>query len=248
VTSVAVRGGVVGAVERGGRISLSLLGPFELRCDGEYISLPPTAQRVLAFAALHDRPMMRPYVAGTLWTNASEERAAASLRSSLWRLHQPGHRLVVASSTHVGLAPEIDVDVRRAYDVAQRLLAGAPDGGDVIPADIRLDEELLPDWYDEWLLLERERLRQLSLHALEALAERLIVTGRLGEALEAALAALRGEPLRESAHRLLIRVHLAEGNAGEALGQYRLCRHLLRDRLGLEPSPQLDELVRPLTR
>jgi DNA-binding SARP family transcriptional activator len=227
-------------------VSLSLLGTFELRCHGESVSVPPSAQRVLAFAALHERPLQRPYVAGTLWMNASEERAAASLRSSLWRLRRPGHRLVLATSTHVCLAPEVDVDVRRAYELAHQLLA---DSGreDVLPADTSLEGELLPDWYDDWLLLERERFRQLSLHALEALAERLIAAGRLGQALEAALAAVRGEPLRESAHRVLIRVHLAEGNAGEALGQYRVCRRLLADQLGLAPSPQLDALVQPLT-
>jgi DNA-binding SARP family transcriptional activator len=48
--------------------------------------------------------------------------------------------------------------------------------------------------------------------------------------------------LRESAHRALIRVHLAEGNRFEAQRQYDLCRRLLRDRLDIEPSPQLEAL------
>ena len=56
----------------------------------------------------------------------------------------------------------------------------------------------------------------------------------------------RGEPLRESAHRALIRVHLAEGNAGEALRQYDLYAGMLWRQLGLGPSPLIEELVRPL--
>ncbi|HEY6203669.1 MAG TPA: bacterial transcriptional activator domain-containing protein [Candidatus Limnocylindria bacterium] len=79
--------------------------------------------------------------------------------------------------------------------------------------------ELLADWCDEWVLLERERLRQLRLHALEVLTQRLVTVGRYADAMEVALAALRSEPLRESAHRAVISVHLAEGNRSEALRQ-----------------------------
>jgi len=62
-----------------------------------------------------------------------------------------------------------------------------------------LSADLLPDWYDDWVLLEAEDWRQLRLHALEALAGRLIALGRWGEAANAAGAAVRAEPLRESA-------------------------------------------------
>jgi DNA-binding SARP family transcriptional activator len=223
--------------------SLSLLDAFELRCDGQRVRLPMSAQRLLAFVALHERPLLRVYVAGSLWIDVSEERAGASLRSTLWRLNRPGHRLVEATSTHLRLAPELDVDLRRAVGLAHRLVDGTASSEDLDSGEVSLRGELLPDWYDDWLLFERERFRQLSLHALEALAERLAADGRLGRALEAALSAVRGEPLRESAHRALIRVHLAEGNRGEAVRQYELCRRLLRDRLGVEPSPQLDELM-----
>ena len=67
--------------------------------------------------------------------------------------------------------------------------------------------------------------------------------GKVARALEAALSAVRAEPLRESAHRVLIRVHLAEGNRGEAIRQYELCRRLLRERLGVEPTEQLERLL-----
>jgi DNA-binding SARP family transcriptional activator len=107
---------------------------------------------------------------------------------------------------------------------------------------------LLPDWYDDWVLMERERHRQLSLHALEALAEKLIAVAQHGRAIGVALAAVANEPLRESAHRILIRAHLAEGNVGEAVRQYRLYRRLLRRQLGLDPSPQMEALVRGLSR
>jgi DNA-binding SARP family transcriptional activator len=230
--------------QRDKSVRLSLLNAFALVCDGVTIELPLTAQRLLAFVALHDHPLQRAYVSGVLWADSTQDRAAGSLRSSLWRLHRPGYQLIDASSTHLHLADGVEVDVRRGLAHARGLLAGADVDGD----DAALHGELLPDWYDDWVLFERERFRQLALHALEAQAERLLELGRPLQALEGALAAVRSEPLRESAHRLLIRVHLAEGNAVEALRQFELCRRLLRDRLGLDPSPQLVELVASLTR
>jgi DNA-binding SARP family transcriptional activator len=242
---------VVGAQDRLSpeRISLSLLDAFELRLGDEPVSLPPTAQRLLAFLALHERPLLRPYVAGTLWLDTPEDRASANLRSSLWRLNRPGHLLVEATNLQLRLAPQVRVDVRETSDLAHRLLSDAHawEGSELGLARTRLTGELLPDWYDDWVLIERERLRQLNLHALEALGERLLAAHRLSDALEIALAAIAVEPLRESAHRLLIKIHLEEGNAGEAIRQYRFCTRLFHDQLGIEPSTQLTDLVANLT-
>ncbi|MQA86310.1 MAG: hypothetical protein GEV03_17165 [Streptosporangiales bacterium] len=87
---------------------------------------------------------------------------------------------------------------------------------------------------------------QVRLHALEALCAHHRASGRLDTALQAGLAAVACEPLRESAHRQLARVHLAEGNPSEALRQYDLYRRLLRTELGLAPSPKFRQLVAPL--
>jgi len=106
--------------------------------------------------------------------------------------------------------------------------------------------ELLPGWYDDWVLIERERHRQLSLHALEMICELLTAAGRFGPAVTAGLAAVREEPLRESAHRGLIQAYLAEGNPSEALRDYRLYEKLLWRELRLKPSGRLSELVSPL--
>ena len=111
-----------------------------------------------------------------------------------------------------------------------------------------LSAALLRDWYDEWLLLERDRWNQLRLHALEALAERLLAASEYSQALDAALTAVWVEPLRESAHRILIRVHAAEGNLSEAVGQYHRYRQLLNRELRTPPTAQMEELMRALTR
>jgi DNA-binding SARP family transcriptional activator len=94
--------------------------------------------------------------------------------------------------------------------------------------------------------VHRECFRQLRLRALEALCAHRRDSGRLGEALEAGLTAVAADPLRESAHRELFAVHLAQGNAAEALRQYHFYRDMLRSQLGLTPSPVMREMVAPL--
>jgi len=220
-------------------VVLHLLAGFGVEVAGEEVPLPGSAQRVVAFVALHERPVLRTYVAGTLWLDSPEERAANSLRSALWRVHRHSAELVVADAQTLRLGPCVRVDLRDAEARARTELAGGSSG--IRPSALTLD--LLPDWYEDWVLLERERFRQLRLRALESMCTRLAAAGKPDAALEAGMLALAGEPLRESAHRVLVSFHLAEGNAAEALRQFRLCRRLLLEQLGVEPSALMLELV-----
>jgi DNA-binding SARP family transcriptional activator len=229
------------------RLDLRLLNGFELFGNGEPILFPPGVQRLIAFLALSDRPLQRVYVACKLWIDTTEDRAFANLRSTLWRANRSGHHLVATLSSQLALAPEVRVDVREARAQARRVLEGGTPPEDLNLDGLALSAELLPDWYDDWVMIERERYRQLGLHALEALAQRLVALGRYGEAVDAALAAVAGEPLRESAHRTLIGIHVAEGNPSEALRQYELFRTTLDEALGLAPSPRMEALVAGLT-
>lgn len=227
-------------------VRLSLLRAFEVRRAGRVIELPLSAQRLLAFLALHHRPLRRGFVAGTLWPDVTEERAAGNLRSALWRLRHPEVDLVEATATHLKLGDNVEVDLRLASSLARQVIDLAE--GAEVPA---VDEEpfsadVLPDWYDEWLPLERERFRQVRLHALETMCERLAGIGRYAEAVQVGLAAVAGDPLRESAQRALVKAYLAEGNRGEGIRQYRSYRKLLHDELGLEPSPLMVGLVATL--
>jgi DNA-binding SARP family transcriptional activator len=225
---------------------LSLLEGFELRLNGEAVELPLSAQRLVAFLALHNRPLQRGFVAGNLWLDSSEERAGANLRSALWRLHRHGRQLIDARAGRLSLASDVRVDVHQAAEQARRLIetngsghVEDPDGG----FELTLTGELLPDWYEDWILGERERFRQLRVHALESLCDRLSAAGRHAQAIEAGLTAVASEPLRESAHRALIRSYLAEGNPAEAIRQYRAYERMLSDELGAQPSPQIRSLV-----
>jgi DNA-binding SARP family transcriptional activator len=222
---------------------LTLLGGFELVCDGLPVTLPMSAQRVIAFVATQDRPMQRAYVAGSLWLETSENRAHANLRSALWRLQRASRTLVETKGQQLRLSSSVSVDLTEAEGRFRQAL----DYADVAHLELdrfALEGDLLPDWYDDWIVPRRERFRQLRLRALDALCERLTDQGRLQEALDVGLAAVAGEPLRESAHRALVRVHLAEGNFCEAIRQYGLFKRLLHERLGIEPSGQIEQLIR----
>ena len=231
--------------KRGAQARLGLLGGFELRAHDRPVRAPLHVQRLLAFLALQGgRPLHRAHVAGRLWIDLSQEHAHACLRTTLWRLSRVGCPTVEVTSTHLALASDVTVDVHELEASAARILHGG-----VPAASQELDllthaAELLPDWYPEWVLHERERVHQLRLVALETAADELIGVRRYSEAGRAALAAVGSDPLRESAQRLLIRSYLGEGNGAEALRHFEVFCTELQRVYGLQPSPQMQELIR----
>jgi DNA-binding SARP family transcriptional activator len=195
----------------------------------------------VAFVALRERPTLRLHVAGTLWIDLPEKRALANLRSALWRLRQPGPEIVVADGPYLALRPDVRVDVR---DLTARSQSMPVNGTRALASyDVLSAGDLLPDWYDDWVLTERERLRQLRLHTLEQLSADLAAAGRFGEAIDAALAAIADEPLRESSHRQLISAYLEEGNRVEAVRQFDAYARLMHEELGLEPASEIRDLL-----
>jgi DNA-binding SARP family transcriptional activator len=202
-------------------------------------------QRLVAHVCLTGRPD-RTAIAGELWPDVREEQAQGSLRSALWRLQKAVPGLLDVSGGTLALAEGVRVDVAELVGWARSVLD--PDGGveELSVPEAGLRSELLPGWYDDWVLLERERLRQLRMHALEAVAARLAAAGRHGEALQVAYAAVCAEPLRESAHRTVVRVHLGEGNVAEAVRAYDVYRAMVEEELGVGPTEQMTRLVRGL--
>ena len=228
---------------------LTLLGGFALTAGEQRLRLSPAAQRILALLAItyRDQPASRSALAERLWCDAPPEKAASSLRSALWRMPRVRAKALVTSyASTVQLAPEVQVDLWEAEERASTLCVE----DDTDPAgwgDLScLDRDLLPSWDEDWLSVEQESYRQRRMHALERCSQALRERGRFTEALTVALGAVRCEPLRESAHRRVIEVHLTEGNQAEALRQYDSYRRLLATELGLPPSPVIRRLVGPL--
>jgi SARP family transcriptional regulator, regulator of embCAB operon len=236
-------------VARQGRLRLWLVGHFRLTTPRTEVAVGDCGARLLALLALREGRITRCGTAGTLWPETSDDHAQSSLRSALRRLPGPARRAVDVTGHDLSLAPEVEVDLHERRSLAFRLLDPACATRDVDlsgEAMRRLSTDLLPDWYDDWIRPEAAAWWQLRVHALEALAGRLVQVRRFGEAAAAATVAVRAGPLRESARAALVRVHLAEGNQSDALAEFHRYRRLIRAELNLEPTPLLGDLVHDL--
>lgn len=222
---------------------LRLLGEFRLELGTEAVELCRNGQRLLALMGLRGR-VSRTVLAGTLWPDVTEEHARGSLRTALWKLPRGEPPLIGCRGDSLWVAPVLRVDVHTLTRTALGVVQGCgPPLHARPPLGVLTGEDLLPGWDEDWVLAERERLRQLRLHALDALAESLIRQGRPALAMEAAWASVRAEPLRESAHRAVLSAHLAEGNVSEAVRHYHAFCRLLNEELGVEPSPRLARML-----
>jgi DNA-binding SARP family transcriptional activator len=227
---------------------VGLLDGFSLELgddDPPVGELPRGVQRLVAHLALCRRPA-RSAIAGELWPDVPEEHAQGSLRSALWRVQKAAPGLVDASAGTLALARGVRVDVWELTVWARRALD--PHGGtdEAAVPESALRGELLPGWYDDWVLFERERIEHVRFRALEAMAVGCLQTGRPDEAALASRAALQIEPLHEGANLLLMRACLASGSTVEAVRHYKAYRRRLEQDLGIRPSAQVSQLIAPL--
>ena len=222
-------------------LRIKLLGGFAVHSSDRLISLPHQAERVLALLALSHRQQRREGLIGRLWPEFSQDRAQACLRSALWRVRRVQPALLEVSSNVIRIPSWVAIDLDEATELA-RPRANPPA---VATANaVLFAEDLLPEWDDEWVVFERERVRQLRIHALEGLSLALANAGRYAEAIEAACIAVAAEPLRDSAHAALISAHLAEGNRGEAVRAFQRYAELMKAELGVPPAARVSALLR----
>ncbi|GGN94445.1 hypothetical protein GCM10011579_093920 [Streptomyces albiflavescens] len=228
-----------------GSTRLRLLDRFELSYGGEAVDVAVGGQRVLAFLGLRNHAT-RTVLAGTLWPDVTEERAQGSLRTALWRLRRGPRHLVECSHDTLSITDRVSIDVHGLTTTALGLVSSPAAGGEDLALGRLRSGDLLPGWDEDWVMFERERLRQLRLHALDTLAAQLVAQGRHALALEAALESIRIEPLRESAHRAVVSVHLAERNVAEAVRHFEAFQRLLHEELGVRPSPRFASMLSDL--
>jgi DNA-binding SARP family transcriptional activator len=230
----------------GWNCDLRLFDGFQLPGQNSH-EVPAGVQRLLALVALRGGHIDRSTAAGMLWPNTAQPRAVGSLRSALWRTNQVAAGMLRIGRSMIELNPEVRVDIHLLEQQAARLRQGcttesvilmsAPDGWD-----------LLPGWDDPWVAGERERLHEVQLVVLTALCRALASHGAVDRAILLALRALAMDPLRESTQRLLIRLHIAAGDYGEALRIYARSRDELAAELGVSPSPRMTELLLSIPR
>jgi SARP family transcriptional regulator, regulator of embCAB operon len=223
-----------------------LLGGFGMSDGRVDIVIAEGPQRLLAFLALRKHPVRRALAAGALWPDVSEEHASSSLRSTLARLDESARAALAVTTSQLAIADKVTVDLWESEALARRLTG--PHGSLTIDrsssAEVdALSSDILPDWYEDWVIVEAEAWRQRRLHALETLADDLRGEGSFGQATTAAQAAIDADPLRETPRAALIRVHMAEGNVSDAIREFARYRQLLLRELDLEPTPRLQALL-----
>src|SRR5215472_10361534 len=144
-------------------------GPY-VTVGPKRLEVPEGSKQLLAYVALRRRRVERRQVAGSLWPFGNDERAAGNLRSALWRLKLAGIDLLESDTCSLMLRPGTVVDVTILCEWAARLVDGSATQADLRAVNWRNDAmDLLPGWYDDWVIIERERVRQRFLHALEVL-------------------------------------------------------------------------------
>ena len=224
--------------------TIALLDGFELRKDESPIGLTRDEERLVAFLALSGQRVIRSHAAGCLWIDQSQDRALGNLRSAVWRLRRRAEGLIDANTKYVSLLPEATVDVEELTAASRQVLDGSPElqAGKWFDPD-QFVVELLPGWSEEWMIVDRERLRQRCLHTLEVLADIEMARHDYPRAARAALDAVTIDPLRESATRRLVSAFLADGNDVAAVHRFHQYAKLLDAELGLQPSRELANLV-----
>lgn len=157
------------------QFAISLLGGFEVYRDGQRLELPPSCRRLVALAALKRRAVPRGWICRVLWPTTRPDRAAARLRTTLWRLRPIGaEALLTVKPQSISVAPEVSVDWYDAVDLSGQLLRHTDPAG----PDRDLAAELLPllrsgglleGWTDEWNAYPRSTYHELRMDALDVL-------------------------------------------------------------------------------
>ncbi|HWE60777.1 MAG TPA: AAA family ATPase, partial [Chloroflexota bacterium] len=240
------------------RISVSILGPWELRLEGRMLPRPSTqkAQSLLAYLIVHGNSAhAREKLAALFWPDADEDRAQRSLRTALWslrRLLDGAHPEIAeglcASRFDVRWAPRyhVEVDLEQFEQATRRWtqVRDDPEAAVAIlqPAVALYRGPLLEGLYDDWCLDERYRLEEQYLTTVQALVTGLEATGQYREAVSYAQRLLVADPLREEVHRIIIRLL---GNLGDRAGvmrQHRRCKEVLARELDVAPSPETEAI------
>jgi DNA-binding SARP family transcriptional activator len=219
---------------------LTLLGSWQLRLNGGRVEVGHRQQRVISALALFGT-RSRLSLASLLWPDSSEAQAAGNLRASLFHITHKLPGILDPKHDYLSLEPDVDVDFHKIRWLVADIQDGnaAPSGS----AHLLYHADLLPGWYDDWVIFEQERLQQLRLDGLEALARSFLQIGDTGRATEAALAATSIEPLRESAQLVLLQCHVQAGNNASALQSFHDFRGRLNRELGVRPSSIFESLV-----
>ncbi len=243
-----------------GELRLRLLGGLSITLDGSPVRgfISSKTQALLCYLAVTGRTHSRELLIGLLWGDLPEERAAHGLRQALSNLQKlvGSHLVITRQTAALNLSAARYVDTEAFLNLLKQAEAGKRSAS--LGVHRRLREAVglyagdfldgfyvrdAPD-FDEWATAQRELLRQMALDALHNLAayhstrgEYSAASGYLGQLLSL-------DPWREDAHRHLMLLLAYDGKPDAAIAQYQICRRVLSQEFGEEPSEETTSLYR----
>lgn len=231
-------------------LHLHFLGGSEILLPSGPAHLETAKTRaLLVYLAMNPGPQARQRLTGLLWGDLPETNARRNLRRALWNLRRqlsiPGtpppilaDREVVQFNREIAYWLDVEAFERACATPGERQHAVDLYRGEFL-AGFYLDDAPA---FEEWVLVERERLRLLALQTLQRLAEERAAQDEIEAALDYARRLLALEPWREETHRQLMRLLARAGQRSEALAQYETCRRILAQELGVEPGAETTAL------
>ncbi len=224
-----------------GRFQLHLLRTWQLDVDDDAVHVAARQQRLISALAICG-PRPRSYLVGLLWPDCAEARALESLRVAVHLVSRQVPGLLLNRGSVLALSDLVEVDLHRVRAQLREVVGTGLSGNPALCLDLLRDAELLPGWYEDWVLSEQARLRKDRLHAFQIIARESLARGDYEAAAEAAEAALELEPLYESAVGLLIQAERQQGNNVSALRAFETYQDRLREDVGLAPSETVRRL------
>jgi DNA-binding SARP family transcriptional activator len=224
-------------------LEIWLLGQFSIRLSGNPVDIPARpAQSLLAYLVLNAGILhRRERLAGIFWPEASESNARTSLRHYLWRLRKElrddGHKeeqYFNVDKISISFNPQSDFWVDALHlekDIPNNNLSDS-----LIESLSLYGGELLPGFYENWVVLERERYRAIFEDRMHVLLDQLISSGHFREVLEWAERWIAFGQVPEPAYRALMVAYNALGDISSVASTYRRCNEALRLELGVKPS------------
>jgi DNA-binding SARP family transcriptional activator len=236
------------------RLRVFLLGKFCVQSDRQIITGLDSkkVQELLCYLLVFDnRPHMREKLASLLWADSSESRSKQYLRQTLWQLqsafdecHEPACSLISADSDwlEVNKAVNLWVDIdqlEQAYELAK-----GSEGFQLTHATARrlmyaaklYSGDLLENCYQDWCILERERMQNIYLSILDWLMDYCLAQHHYEAGIGYGMQMLRSDIARERTYRKLMRLHYLNNNRSNALRQYYRCKAVLKQEFDVEPA------------
>jgi DNA-binding SARP family transcriptional activator len=242
-------------------LTVHLFGKFSLGADRpEALSLPGGKTQELFFYLMLHRHQLhsREAMAALLWPECSTVKSKKNLRQALWQLQSALAGFtkngkcellkIDAESIHMNGDKSMTVDVsvfEHAYEQVCGIASKALDAGQAKVLQRAIDlyrGDLLEGCYEDWCLVERERLQNWYLIMLEKLVCYSRKVREYTRAVESGEKILRLDRAHERTYRQLMRVFYESGNRTAALRQYDRCKAALQEELGVEPSQQTQKL------